>query len=182
MPKNKVGRRHTHNFARLPRSHLRMTPAAPYPPSFPPLSTERPPHRCPPTVVTQGKGGKNRRRGKNENEETKRQLEFKEPGQEYAQVGSLVAVASATSAAAGPCVRRAKSFITTPRWRIDTMLIVSMASPNYAAPPSRCLAAAAPAAAARWCACWVTGGASATVLTARPVSGTLGGRCVRRFG
>lgn len=28
-----------------------------------------------------GKGGKNRRRGKNENEETKRQLEFKEPGQ-----------------------------------------------------------------------------------------------------
>ena len=34
----------------------------------------------------QGKGGKNRRRGKNENEETKRQLEFKEPGQEYAQV------------------------------------------------------------------------------------------------
>ena len=33
-----------------------------------------------------GKGGKNRRRGKNENEETKRQLEFKEPGQEYAQV------------------------------------------------------------------------------------------------
>ena len=30
-----------------------------------------------------GKGGKNRRRGKNENEETKRQLEFKEPGQEY---------------------------------------------------------------------------------------------------
>ena len=33
-----------------------------------------------------GKGGKNRRRGKNENEETKRQLEFKEPGQEYSQV------------------------------------------------------------------------------------------------
>merc|ERR1711943_175429 len=28
----------------------------------------------------------NRRRGKNENEETKRQLEFKEPGQEYSQV------------------------------------------------------------------------------------------------
>lgn len=34
-----------------------------------------------------GKGGKNRRRGKNENEETKRELEFKEAGQEYAQVG-----------------------------------------------------------------------------------------------
>lgn len=33
-----------------------------------------------------GKGGKNRRRGKNENEESKRELEFKEAGQEYAQV------------------------------------------------------------------------------------------------
>uniref|UniRef100_A0A7S2WRV7 Eukaryotic translation initiation factor 4C n=1 Tax=Rhizochromulina marina TaxID=1034831 RepID=A0A7S2WRV7_9STRA len=33
-----------------------------------------------------GKGGKNRRRGKNDNEESKRQLEFKEPGQEYSQV------------------------------------------------------------------------------------------------
>jgi len=32
-----------------------------------------------------GKGGKNRRRGKNENEE-KRELQFKEDGQEYAQV------------------------------------------------------------------------------------------------
>jgi len=32
-----------------------------------------------------GKGGKNRRRGKNENEE-KRELVFKEDGQEYAQV------------------------------------------------------------------------------------------------
>jgi len=32
-----------------------------------------------------GKGGKNRRRGKNENEE-KRELKFKEEGQEYAQV------------------------------------------------------------------------------------------------
>lgn len=41
--------------------------------------------------VSTGKGGKNRRRGKNENEETKRELEFKEAGQEYAQVGgSLV--------------------------------------------------------------------------------------------
>ncbi|CAI8021565.1 Eukaryotic translation initiation factor 1A, Y-chromosomal [Geodia barretti] len=33
-----------------------------------------------------GKGGKNRRRGKNENESDKRELIFKEAGQEYAQV------------------------------------------------------------------------------------------------
>ncbi|EDQ85470.1 uncharacterized protein MONBRDRAFT_38832 [Monosiga brevicollis MX1] len=33
-----------------------------------------------------GKGGKNRRRGKNQNEPDKRQLIFKEEGQEYAQV------------------------------------------------------------------------------------------------
>jgi translation initiation factor 1A len=33
-----------------------------------------------------GKGGKNRRRGKNENEQTKRELDLKEEGQEYAQV------------------------------------------------------------------------------------------------
>jgi len=33
-----------------------------------------------------GKGGKNRRRGKNENEAEKRELIFKEDGQEYAQV------------------------------------------------------------------------------------------------
>ncbi|POY75902.1 hypothetical protein BMF94_0985 [Rhodotorula taiwanensis] len=33
-----------------------------------------------------GKGGKNRRRGKNENEGDKRELVFKEEGQEYAQV------------------------------------------------------------------------------------------------
>ena len=33
-----------------------------------------------------GKGGKNRRRGKNENEAMKRELVFKEDGQEYAQV------------------------------------------------------------------------------------------------
>jgi hypothetical protein len=36
-----------------------------------------------------GKGGKNRRRGKNENEGLKRELVFKEDGQEYAQVSSL---------------------------------------------------------------------------------------------
>eukprot|EP00128_Syssomonas_multiformis_P013110 Colp12_sorted_trinity150504_noHs@34445 len=33
-----------------------------------------------------GKGGKNRRRGKNENEAEKRELIFKEDGQEYGQV------------------------------------------------------------------------------------------------
>jgi len=33
-----------------------------------------------------GKGGKNRRRGKNENDLVKRELVFKEDGQEYAQV------------------------------------------------------------------------------------------------
>lgn len=33
-----------------------------------------------------GKGGKNRRRGKNENEDDKRELVFREDGQEYAQV------------------------------------------------------------------------------------------------
>ncbi|XP_076819338.1 eukaryotic translation initiation factor 1A, Y-chromosomal-like [Clavelina lepadiformis] len=33
-----------------------------------------------------GKGGKNRRRGKNENDREKRELVFKEDGQEYAQV------------------------------------------------------------------------------------------------
>ncbi len=35
-----------------------------------------------------GKGGKNRRRGKNENEGLKRELVFKEDGQEYAQVNT----------------------------------------------------------------------------------------------
>ena len=38
----------------------------------------------------EGKGGKNRRRGKNENEGLKRELVFKEDGQEYAQVLSKV--------------------------------------------------------------------------------------------
>lgn len=33
-----------------------------------------------------GKGGKNRRRGKNDNDDDKRELVFKEDGQEYAQV------------------------------------------------------------------------------------------------
>jgi translation initiation factor 1A len=33
-----------------------------------------------------GKGGKNRKRGKNEADDEKRELVFKEDGQEYAQV------------------------------------------------------------------------------------------------
>lgn len=37
-----------------------------------------------------GKGGKNRRRGKNENETEKRELVFKEHGQEYAQVTKML--------------------------------------------------------------------------------------------
>ncbi|SGY41538.1 BQ5605_C003g02525 [Microbotryum silenes-dioicae] len=37
-----------------------------------------------------GKGGKNRRRGKNENEADKRELVFKEDGQEYAQVTKML--------------------------------------------------------------------------------------------
>ncbi|KAG1665504.1 hypothetical protein FOA52_009766 [Chlamydomonas sp. UWO 241] len=37
-----------------------------------------------------GKGGKNRKRGKNENEEEKRELVYKEDGQEYAQVVRMV--------------------------------------------------------------------------------------------
>jgi len=37
-----------------------------------------------------GKGGKNRRRGKNENEAAKRELDLKEDGQEYAQVTKML--------------------------------------------------------------------------------------------
>jgi len=37
-----------------------------------------------------GNGGKNRRRGKNENERDKRELVFKEDGQEYAQVAKML--------------------------------------------------------------------------------------------
>lgn len=37
-----------------------------------------------------GKGGKNRRRGKNENESEKRELVFKEDGQEYGQVVKML--------------------------------------------------------------------------------------------
>lgn len=44
-------------------------------------------------VSSPGKGGKNRRRGKNENEETKRELEFKEAGQEYAQASASACTA-----------------------------------------------------------------------------------------
>lgn len=37
-----------------------------------------------------GKGGKNRRRGKNESDKEKRELTFKEDGQEYAQVVKML--------------------------------------------------------------------------------------------
>jgi len=37
-----------------------------------------------------GKGGKNRRRGKNQNEPDKRELVFKEDGQEYSQVQRML--------------------------------------------------------------------------------------------
>jgi len=37
-----------------------------------------------------GKGGKNRRRGKNENDQLKRELDLKEEGQEYAQVTKIL--------------------------------------------------------------------------------------------
>ncbi|GJQ13521.1 hypothetical protein GpartN1_g5312.t1 [Galdieria partita] len=37
-----------------------------------------------------GKGGKNRRRGKNDNEEEKRELVMKEEGQEYAQITRML--------------------------------------------------------------------------------------------
>ena len=42
------------------------------------------------TLPATGKGGKNRRRGKGDGEETKRELEFKEEGQEYAQVVKML--------------------------------------------------------------------------------------------
>ncbi len=41
-------------------------------------------------MFVSGKGGKNRRRGKNENESDKRELIFKEDGQEYAQVVKML--------------------------------------------------------------------------------------------
>ncbi|KAK3097724.1 hypothetical protein FSP39_012474 [Pinctada imbricata] len=41
-------------------------------------------------ITMHGKGGKNRRRGKNENENEKRELVFKEDGQEYAQVTKML--------------------------------------------------------------------------------------------
>ena len=41
-------------------------------------------------VTFTGKGGKNRRRGKGDGEESKRELEFKEDGQEYAQVVKML--------------------------------------------------------------------------------------------
>jgi hypothetical protein len=39
-----------------------------------------------PLLTSSYQGGKNRRRGKNENDNEKRELTFKEEGQEYAQV------------------------------------------------------------------------------------------------
>lgn len=44
-----------------------------------------------------GKGGKNRRRGKNENDNEKRELTFKEDGQEYAQVVKMLGYAFSPS-------------------------------------------------------------------------------------
>lgn len=53
-----------------------------------------------------GKGGKNRKRGKNENEEEKRELVYKEDGQEYAQVRQSGAAEAARSfERVGGCVR-----------------------------------------------------------------------------
>ena len=53
------------------------------------------PHSTPVVALSimpknKGKGGKNRRRGKNENESEKRELVFKEYGQEYAQVTKML--------------------------------------------------------------------------------------------
>src|SRR5436189_3804305 len=42
------------------------------------------------TLCTTQQGGKNRRRGKNENDNEKRELVFKEEGQEYAQVVKML--------------------------------------------------------------------------------------------
>merc|ERR1712110_824951 len=41
-------------------------------------------------VKNKGKGGKNRRRGKNDSETSKREITFKEDGQEYAQVTRML--------------------------------------------------------------------------------------------
>ena len=57
-----------------------------------------------------GKGGKNRRRGKNANEEEKRELNLKEDGQEYAQVSHTTRQRTRTRHCAGccPCVSAAR--------------------------------------------------------------------------
>ena len=62
-----------------------------------------------------GKGGKNRRRGKNENEETKRQLEFKEPGQEYSQVVRCVEINQCVGCTDNSSLSRF-SAMTRPSW------------------------------------------------------------------
>jgi len=56
-----------------------------------------------------GKGGKNRRRGKNENEETKRTLEFKEPGQGALDSGSVGAKYVGTHAGSLSTPRRRRT-------------------------------------------------------------------------
>lgn len=50
------------------------------------LAKEKEKDKRPGMGKNKGKGGKNRKRGKNENDDDKRELQFKEDGQEYAQV------------------------------------------------------------------------------------------------
>jgi translation initiation factor 1A len=48
------------------------------------------PHHLVLTYDDVSQGGKNRRRGKNENDDDKRELVFREDGQEYAQVTKML--------------------------------------------------------------------------------------------
>ena len=57
---------------------------------FPSVPSPSSPVSGAPRVRCAGKGGKNRRRGKNENEAQKRELVFKEDGQEYGQVQKML--------------------------------------------------------------------------------------------
>jgi hypothetical protein len=50
------------------------------------------------TLTFAHQGGKNRRRGKNENDNEKRELTFKEEGQEYAQVLKMRSASTGRSA------------------------------------------------------------------------------------
>lgn len=54
------------------------------------LSSSRLPRLFSPLLTSSSQGGKNRRRGKNENDNEKRELTFKEEGQEYAQVVKML--------------------------------------------------------------------------------------------